>query len=148
MAAVTEVRLREMYRVLRVPPGEWLTLGDVYECTSIGNQTIGLHRPLTAKVRPGAGTYVRVDHLRNGRLVLEPAMPTAAEFCRSDWLKRAYVELSERDPLDALYDVEQLLSWCAERADAALDSACLDQLLTSVGRFRVRLEEQSEGGGQ
>lgn len=46
----------------------------------------------------------------------------------SDWLRDAKRTLEQRDPVDALHDVERLLAWAAAHADEALDLACIDRL--------------------
>ena len=45
------------------------------------------------------------------------------------WIEKARRQLSKRDPLEALRDVEELLSWAAARADDAIDRACIEKIL-------------------
>ena len=53
------------YRVLACPPYEYLTIGQVYECTTQTRGTTGLHRP-----SGGPGTYLCNEHARTS-VVLE-----------------------------------------------------------------------------
>ncbi len=49
----TQAQVGKLYRVTKVPAGEYLTEGAIYKCTSQGQGATGLHRP-----NGGAGTYV------------------------------------------------------------------------------------------
>lgn len=54
----TQPTVGKLYRVLACPAYEYLTIGQVYRCTSVGADSIGLHSPKT-----GGGTYV-MGHAR------------------------------------------------------------------------------------
>ena len=72
-----------------------------------------------------------------------------ADFCESYWLKDAKKSLMRRDPLDAIRDAEALLKFIVDHFDAAIDKACVDNILHSdlMARSdaRVALQRLDEG---
>lgn len=60
--------LGALYMVIDAPACEYLTIGTVYECSHVGTDVIGLHRP-----NNGGGTYINVRSLASGRVVIAPA---------------------------------------------------------------------------
>ena len=49
----TEAKAGKLYRVTKVPAWEYLTQGEVYECTGEGQKCVSFHRP-----KGGAGTFL------------------------------------------------------------------------------------------
>ena len=48
-----QAQLGKLYRVTKCPRWEYLTVGEVYECTQQHSSCVGFHRP-----NGGAGTYL------------------------------------------------------------------------------------------
>lgn len=86
----TQAQRGKLYRVTKCPQWEYLTVGEIYECTQQTRTSMGFHRP-----NGGAGTYLMGAGLKavEVELVTPPypfcvGNPTKADCVLAGYCKR------------------------------------------------------------